>query len=88
MYADYLEDLSPYALSDINDAIKKYRQSEEKFFPTCGALVKIIRTIPSWDVRSPNEHAKILRETARKELEGVMAKIEARKLQALPSAAE
>lgn len=76
LYADYLEDLRQYALSDISEAIAKYRQSGAKFYPQSGELVKIIRTVPSWDIRTAKEHSQILHETARKELQGVMARIE------------
>jgi hypothetical protein len=78
LYADYVEDLREYSLRDINNAILKYRRdAESKFFPTCGQLVGIIRTIPWWDIRSPKEHSEILHSAAAKELAGVVKQIEA-----------
>lgn len=84
MYADYVHDLREYALSDINDAIIKYRQAGATFFPTSGQLVQIIRTIPTWDIRSAKEHGEILHRTAEKELENITRKIEASQQPLLP----
>lgn len=76
LYADYVHDLRDYAFSDINDAIVKYRRDQNaKFYPTVGQLVGIIRTIPSWDIRTPKEHGEILSRRAEKELAGVAAQI-------------
>jgi hypothetical protein len=77
LYADYVDDLREYALSDINDAMVKYRRNaESKFFPTSGQLVGIIRTIPAWDIRSPKEHSEILHYRAGQELQQVARQIE------------
>lgn len=78
LYSDYVHDLRDYAFADINDAIVKYRRDQNaKFYPTVGQLVGIIRTIPSWDIRSPKEHGEILSRRAEKELAGVAAQITA-----------
>lgn len=82
MYADYVEDLREYALSDVSDAVKFYRRGGATFFPTSGQLVQIIRTIPSWDIRTPREHANLLHEAAGRELDGIVKKIEALQLPA------
>ena len=75
LYADYLHDLSIYSLRDISEAIEKYRQSAEQWFPKSGQLVQIIRTIPSWDIRSAKEHGEILRADADRELQSIVQKI-------------
>lgn len=73
LYADYLDDLREYAISDISDAITKYRRAEDsKFFPTPGQLVGIIRTVPDWSVDSRKEHLKCLHARAWREMEKVM----------------
>ena len=43
LYADYLEDLRPFALSDIANAIAEYRQiGANRFYPSTGQLIDLI----------------------------------------------
>lgn len=58
-YAQYLDDLRPYALSDINDAIIAYRRNkDEKFYPLPGQLRGMIEKVPSWETISRTEHIR------------------------------
>jgi hypothetical protein len=56
LYLQYLDDLRPYAVSDIARAIAKYRRGPEKFYPTPGQIRGIIECVPSWDVISQAKH--------------------------------
>lgn len=50
VYADYVYDLGPFALSDIAAAINEYRQTgANRFFPSSGALIDIITKPASWE---------------------------------------
>lgn len=72
-YAQYLEDLRPYALADIADAIRKYRQSAEKFYPLSGQLRALIEAVPSWDVISKGQHIAERLAASRQEMAKMIA---------------
>ncbi len=67
LYSQYLEDLRPWPFQEIVSALKKYRQSGEKFFPTSGQLVRLITAVPNWDVISAEKHRGNLRYQAKAE---------------------
>lgn len=69
LYAQYLDDLRPFAFADVAEAIETYRQNgENKFFPTPGQLRAIIVTPYSWDP-SPKTHLAGKLEAGRNELQ-------------------
>lgn len=56
LYAQYLDDLRPFAFKDIAEAVETYRQNpENKFYPTPGQLRGLIAKPYSWDP-SPKKH--------------------------------
>jgi hypothetical protein len=75
LYAQYLEDLRPYALADINDAITAYRRNgDEKFYPLPGQLRALIETVPSWDVISKHKHISERLEASKAEMAKMVEK--------------
>lgn len=82
VYADYVYDLGPFALSDIASAINKYRQTgANRFFPTSGALIDIITQPCSWE-SEPNapDRARTLARTRREATERGTAEAKAMRL--------
>lgn len=70
VYADYVYDLGPFALSDIASAINKYRQTgANRFFPASGALIDIITQPSAWE-SEPNAPDRA-RTLARKRREAI-----------------
>ena len=69
LYSDYLDDLRPYPMADIAEAIEKCRRSHEnKFYPTPGQLLAFIEKRPSWDVGTHESYAAERRKIAREEI--------------------
>ena len=70
--AMYLEDLRPFPMEEISDAIKSYRREPDtKFFPTVGQLLAYITKVPAWDVISQGKHVGNLKRAAEAELEAM-----------------
>lgn len=66
----YLEDLRPYAISAIHEAIRLYRTDKDsKFFPASGQLLAYITTKPDWEVCSTAQHIARQRRDAESELD-------------------
>ena len=74
LYAQYLDDLRPFAFADIAEAFQTYRQNpENKFFPTPGQLRGLIATPYSWDP-SPSKHLGDRLAAGREEMQRMMEK--------------
>lgn len=61
LYSDYLEDLQPFSVKCIKEAMQSYRTDANKFFPTTGQLIETM--LSPHDPSVPDRE-----ETRRKEL--------------------
>ncbi len=68
LYTSYLDSLRKYPFQDIAEAITKYKESPEKFFPNVGQLLEFIVRRPAWDVGTHSSYAAERREVAADEI--------------------
>ena len=80
LYTDYLDDLRPYSVADIDRAMKSYRRNgDNKFYPTSGQLIDELlpphdRNVPDRELTRSHERSGLQR-VGREELRGMVKQI-------------